>query len=130
MKSHDISGMLDSLPKLVISPNMTEDDAAAAMQLLAPFNQCTLGVVRFSGETPWERHPDGDELLHVLDGEVRLTILTDEPRLQATVAAGSIFVVPRGLWHRQLAHRGATLLFATPTEKTENSWAEDPRRET
>jgi Mannose-6-phosphate isomerase len=99
------------------------------MQFLAPFNQCTLGVVRFSGETPWERHPDGDELLYILDGEISVTILTDGGPVRATVSAGSIFVVPRDLWHRQLAQTGATLLFATPTEKTENSWAEDPRRE-
>jgi quercetin dioxygenase-like cupin family protein len=106
---------------------MTEEDAAKSMQFLGPFNQCVLGVVHFSGQTPWERHPGGDELLHVLDGAVSLTILTDGEPIRAIVSAGSIFVVPKGLWHRQFAESGAKLLFATPSEGNENSWAEDPR---
>jgi len=28
----------------------------------------TLGVMSYTGQTPWERHPDGDELLLALDG--------------------------------------------------------------
>lgn len=77
-----------------------------------------------------ERHPDGDELLQVLEGEVDVTVLTEEGEpVRATVAAGSVFVVPRGLWHRQLAQSAAALLFATPAETTQHSWAEDPRRE-
>lgn len=128
MKAHDIHAALSDLPELAITPSTTEEDAAAAMRMLTPFNQCTLGVVRFSGQTPWERHPDGDELLHVLEGEVDVTVLTNGGPVHATVCAGSIFVVPRGQWHRQLARLAAALLFATPTETTENSWAEDPRR--
>jgi quercetin dioxygenase-like cupin family protein len=128
IKAHDVRAALDDLPELAITSRTTEEDAAVAMRTLTPFNQCTLGAVRFSGQTPWERHPDGDELLHVLEGEVEVTILTDGGPVHATVRAGSVFIVPRGLWHRQLARLAVALLFATPTETTESSWAEDPRR--
>jgi hypothetical protein len=47
--------------------------------------------------------------------------------LRTTFAAGSIFVVPRGLWHRQNAAARTTLLFATALKGSEHSWAEDPR---
>jgi mannose-6-phosphate isomerase-like protein (cupin superfamily) len=129
VNTHDIAALLPDLAELLISPNMTEEDAAKSMRFLGPFNQCVLGIVYFSGETPWERHPGGDELLYVLDGEVSLTILTDGEPERATVNAGSIFVVPKGLWHRQFTQSGSKVLFATPTEGNENSWAVDPRRD-
>jgi hypothetical protein len=43
------------------------------------------------------------------------------------VKAGSIFVVPRGVWHRQLSRPSVLLLTVTP-KPTEVSFAEDPRR--
>jgi len=43
-----------------------------------------------------------------------------------SVAAGSAFVVPRGLWHRQLARPSVTLLAAVP-DNSEISEAGDPR---
>jgi len=130
LKAHDIQRELAGLSELKITPQMTEDDAMRSMRFVAPFNQCMLGVVRFSGQTPWERHPDGDELLQVLEGGVDVTLLTDDGPVHASLSAGSVFVVPRGLWHRQLARESTSLLFATPAERTENSWAEDPRQPT
>jgi quercetin dioxygenase-like cupin family protein len=127
MTVHDIPAASKGLRELVIKPGIAESDAEASMQFLGPFNQCSLGVVRFSGRTPWERHPDGDELLHVLEGEIDVTVLGDGGPAHAALRAGSVFVVPRGLWHQQFAPAGAALLFATPADTTEHSWAEDPR---
>jgi quercetin dioxygenase-like cupin family protein len=128
MSGIDVHAVGGGLAELIVRPGMTEERAESSMQFLGPFNQCTLGVVRFSGRTPWERHPDGDELLHVLAGEVRVTLLRDDGiRTEATVRAGSIFVVPRGTWHRQETGAAVTLFFATPAETTEHSWADDPR---
>ncbi len=103
------------------------DLPALKMRELGMLDQCTLGVFRFSGQAPWERHPAGDELLCALDGDVDITVLTDDGPVQTTVRAGSVFICPRGLWHRQLARHGATHLYATPLEGSEHSWAEDPR---
>jgi ethanolamine utilization protein EutQ (cupin superfamily) len=36
-----------------------------------------IGLGRYSGRSPWERHLNGDELLYVLDGEVEITLLSD-----------------------------------------------------
>jgi len=94
---------------------------------LAAFNHGGVFVGRFSGETPWERHRHGDELVQVLEGEVDLTVMTARKRLRVTLRAGSVVVVPRGLWHRQHARTGVTLLSATPTP-TDVSFSDDPRR--
>jgi quercetin dioxygenase-like cupin family protein len=82
---------------------------------LARFNRGGLFVGRFIGRTPWERHRHGDELVQVLDGEVDLTVMTRPRLMRVTLRPGSMFVVPRGLWHRQHARSGVTLLSATPT---------------
>ena len=53
---------------------------------------------------------NADELLHVLDGEIDLTVLTDEGPVRSNIPAGSVFVVPQGLWHRPVARVMTTLL--------------------
>jgi mannose-6-phosphate isomerase-like protein (cupin superfamily) len=127
MERQDVTAALRELVELRITPTTTEAEAMASMRTLGMFNQCLLGVTAFSGQTPWERHPDGDELLHVLEGAVEVTVLTADGPHRETVAAGSLFVVPSGLWHRQQAHARASLLFATAAETTETSWSDDPR---
>lgn len=126
MEAHDVRVALSDLPELTITSRTTEEEAAAAMRMLTPFNQCMVGIVHFSGLTPWERHSD-DELLYILEGKVDVTILTDAGRIDRTVREGSVFVVPRGLWHRQLPRPVVKLMFVTG--ETDVSTAEDPRRE-
>jgi quercetin dioxygenase-like cupin family protein len=128
MKVHDIPAMLRDLPLLRITANTTAEEAGAAFPQLASFNEGGIFVGRYSGQPPWERHPKADELLHVLEGEIDITVLTDDGPVHATVGVGSVFVVPQGLWHRPVAWAAATLLSATP-KPTEVSFAEDPRRE-
>ena len=128
VKTHDVRATLESMPELVVSPTTTLEEELSAMHGLGSLNQCSLGLIRFAGETPWERHPDGDELLHVLDGEVDITVLTVDGAVETTVSAGSVLIVPRGLWHRQRPRPAVSLLFATPVTGSESSWADDPRR--
>jgi mannose-6-phosphate isomerase-like protein (cupin superfamily) len=125
--AHDLDLALTDLPELAITPNTTEAEADAAVRVLTSLGPYTLGLMRFSGQTPWERHPEGDELLHVLDGTIDLTVLTDTGPTGVTLDRGSVFVCPKGLWHRQRPREFATLLFSTPTETSEASFADDPR---
>ncbi len=125
----DLPAAIAGLSTITITRDTTEAEANGAVRELGRLEDRVLGVMRFSGETPWERHPDGDELLHVLDGDVDVTVLTDTGPVHVPVSAGGVFVCPRGLWHRQRPATAATLLFATPTKTTEASWADDPRME-
>lgn len=114
MQAHDASTVADSLGEL-------------EFRELAPFEDGTLGVYWASGGTsPWERHPDHDELLHVLDGRVDVEILTDGGPVVTPVRAGNVVVVPRGLWHRQRLHGRVKQLYLT-LGRTEHSTADDPR---
>ena len=124
LETHDLGAARAGLSELRIGPETREEDANDAIRALAVFNGCTVGVVRFSGETPWERHAE-DELLHVLEGEVEVTILRVGMTVNGMARAGQVVVVPRGCWHRQKALATTTLLFVTGT--TDISTAEDPR---
>ncbi|MEA5505347.1 cupin domain-containing protein [Halotia wernerae UHCC 0503] len=126
MNAVDIQAALGSVGELKIAKQTTSDDVRAAMKMLGNFNQCIMGLVYFLGSTPWERHPD-DELLQILEGEVDVTILSDSGVDEVTLYTGSIFIVPRGLWHKQHSYKGVKLLFITSQEGNEASEAEDPR---
>ncbi|HSB12306.1 MAG TPA: cupin domain-containing protein [Blastocatellia bacterium] len=128
MTPREIGKVLNGIPELNITSETTGEEANAAVGHLGWLGDHALGVMRYSGQTPWERHPDGDELLHALDGEVDVTVLTDDGPVRTTVGAGSVFVCPRGLWHRQNPKPKVTMLFATPIRTTEVSFAYDPRR--
>src|SRR5206468_12660809 len=116
MVAHDVRAALADLP-------------AMTMRFFASLNRCTIGVSRFSEGSHWERHPAGDELLHILEGEADVVTLTDGGPVRSTARAGSIFICPRGLWHQVLPRSPVSMLFATPGEGTEHSDAKKPRRE-
>lgn len=123
MKAHDLR---EALAPIAAGAVRSAEQDAAAFPRLARFGDGAVYVGRFSGETPWERHPGGEELLHVLEGAVDLTLLTPEGPAYVSVVAGSVFVVPRGLWHRQRARPMVTLLAVVPDD-SEISEADDPR---
>jgi quercetin dioxygenase-like cupin family protein len=128
MPSHDLEATLSELPAMRVSAQQDEADAMSGMRVLASHNDCMVGLVHFSGSTPWERHPD-DELLHILRGEVEVQILPERGAGESQrVRAGSICVVPRGLWHRQRASAAVALLFVTSERGNEVSRREDPRQ--
>jgi quercetin dioxygenase-like cupin family protein len=126
LTARNLRAALSGIPLLAISENTTGEEAAAAFPQLGSFNRCGLYVGRFSGLSPWERHTSADELLHVLEGELEITTLTDHGPVRNMLVAGAVFVCPRGLWHRQYSAGGALEFSATP-QPTEVSFAEDPR---
>ena len=88
-----------------------------------------VGVFRTPADSwIWERHPRGDELLHILEGELEMTLLLDEGPEKTLLRSGSVCVVPRGVWHRPHAMSDVAVFFVTP-EQTESSTAEDPRED-
>ena len=127
MKARDLRVLRKALSRRKLKG--TRVFASTPFTRLAAFNHGGLFVGRFRGLTPWERHRHGDELVHVLDGEVELTVMTARKSVRVTLRAGCMQVVPRGLWHRQHARAAVTLLSATPTP-TDISFADDPRART
>jgi mannose-6-phosphate isomerase-like protein (cupin superfamily) len=101
-------------------------DAKAAFAVLAPFRDGSIFAGSLAGETPWERHLKGDELVHILEGAATLTVMTDHGPQFFKMTAGTLIVVPQGHWHRFHAQDGVTVLSATP-QPTDYTDAADPR---
>jgi mannose-6-phosphate isomerase-like protein (cupin superfamily) len=102
------------------------DGAGDAFRILARFGAGGLVVGGFTGQTPWEIHPDTDELLYAVEGEAEITILAEDGTHRGTLRRGHICVVPKGLWHRQFARDG--IKFLAISGPATHSWADDPRK--
>lgn len=94
---------------------------------LAQFNGSGVGACDITGTSPvWEMHPDTDEFFFILEGEFEMTLLTGDTPLHVVVPAGSIFVVPQGIWHKPSAPKGSKFMYLTPGTSL-HSEEEDPR---
>ncbi len=127
VKAVDIEATLAGLPVLrERGAGTPEDEVDAAFATLADFRDGGIFAGSFVGESPWERHGKGDELVHILSGKTTLTVLTDDGPQVLEMKGGMLAVVPQGCWHRFHAPDGVTVLTATP-RPTDHSTAEDPR---
>lgn len=68
-------------------------------KIIAQMNDYHFKPVKFQGEFVWHRHADTDEVFIVLDGAMTIHF----PDRDVTVAAGEMFVIPRGLEHKTSA---------------------------
>ena len=127
IKAVDIKAELSGRPVLGARGKDTpEAEAREGFAVLAPFRDGSIFAGSFSGESPWERHQKGDELVQILEGATTLTIMTESGPQSFKLAAGMIIVVPQGHWHRFHSAERVTVLSATP-QPTEHTRAEDPR---
>ncbi|HEV7633636.1 MAG TPA: cupin domain-containing protein [Steroidobacteraceae bacterium] len=69
----------------------------------------------------WERHPAGEELVMLLEGDVELVLETEggETRVVLT-RPGSYVLVPTNTWHTAKVRAPSRMFFITPGEGTEN----------
>jgi mannose-6-phosphate isomerase-like protein (cupin superfamily) len=104
--------------------------AEMEFQTLAEFDDGSAGVFwsEAGGPSPWEMHPDRDEMLQVLDGEIAVEWLpiTGGPGEKTCVPAGRFIVVPRGHWHRQTLRSRTQEFYLTPGRSLHSN-AADPR---
>ena len=111
----DLASELDKLTMVEgRTPTSTEADRAGAFGRLAPYRDGAIFVAKFSGISAWERHPRGDEIVQVLDGETELRLLTDAGRQSLTLKRGMMVIVPQHAWHQFVAPNGVSLMTATP----------------
>ncbi|MEM7018307.1 MAG: cupin domain-containing protein [Pseudomonadota bacterium] len=74
----------------------------------------TLGYVETAHGFPHngEQHPDGDELLILISGRLRIT--ADSQETSSDLHPGQACIVPKGEWHKVHVLEPSTFIFATP----------------
>ena len=106
-------------------PDTSESDLEGTFATLAKTRNGGVFAGSFQGESAWERHGNGDELVQVLDGKTQLIILIDGAKSILEMSAGMVTVVPQGCWHRFKSENGVSLMTMTP-QPTDHSTAETP----
>ncbi|MEO7240643.1 MAG: cupin domain-containing protein [Sphingomicrobium sp.] len=67
----------------------------------------------------WERHPNGEELIVQLSGELVLIFEIDGATIERRLTGGDFTIVPRGIWHTADVPQVGKALFITPGDGTE-----------
>jgi mannose-6-phosphate isomerase-like protein (cupin superfamily) len=76
----------------------------------------------------WEMHPNGEELVYLLAGAVDLVLTENEVERTISLRPNNASIVPRGIWHRIVVQKPATLLFITPSAGTQQKPIEAKRQ--
>ena len=110
-------------------PHTTEDEVFEAFRSLGvgDFKNADLYFGGFDGNAGWERHPAGDELVHVIAGATEFDIIVKDEVETLQLAAGNVVIVPKGYWHRFRSADGVTLMTATPKGEEPHLFVDDPR---
>ncbi len=124
IKAVDITAALAGISPL--DGRRPDSDVSSAFAVLGKFGNGAIFAGTFSGETGWERHRHGDELVQALDGAATLTIMAADGPQSFELRAGTLIVVPQGHWHRFHAPGRFTVLTATP-QPSDFTQVDDPR---
>ncbi len=128
VKTIDLTSDLDGLIKLEgRGPNTTEEEAQASFMTLSDFRDGGLYAAHFSGSSGWKKHPKGDEIVQILEGETLLEIIVNDKIETHYLKSGSLLVVPRDCWHRFTSDKGVKVWTATP-RPTQHLHVDDPRK--
>ncbi|MBL4767203.1 MAG: hypothetical protein JKY94_05730 [Rhodobacteraceae bacterium] len=79
------------------TPDNKKKDAFAS---LSEYGNGAVFIAHYAGDSQWERHSAGDELVHVLEGETTLILLQDGREIANLMGQGDIMVVPQAVWPR------------------------------
>jgi hypothetical protein len=77
------------------TPETTPEEREGAFARLAPYRDSAINLAKFSGEGPWERHPNGDEIAQIVDGAVTFHIMTEGGPRSHALKAGMVVIVPQ-----------------------------------
>jgi mannose-6-phosphate isomerase-like protein (cupin superfamily) len=77
---------------------------------VATYNNNDIMVAKLEGPFHWHKHDDTDDFFLVLDGTLDIE-LRDRT---VTLKPGELFVVPRGVEHRPVAHGEVHILLSDP----------------
>lgn len=101
-----------------------ERDKAESFARLMSYRDGAIFITKFAGSGHWERHPQGDEIVQIIEGTTTLHVVSDGRSEAFNLSAGAFVIIPQGAWHCFESADGVSLMTATP-QPTEFATADD-----
>lgn len=95
------------------TPTTTDEESKDSFAMLTEFRDGGAFVSTFAGDSEWERHSSGDELVFAVEGSTELVLFIDGEEARNTLGEGSLIIVPQNTWHR-FETTGVKILTLTP----------------
>ena len=100
-------------------PNRTPDMAFSggtekAFDEISEYRDGAIYVGHYSGDSEWERHTSGDEVVMVLEGSTTLVFFIDGKEERVQLNGRELIVVPRNTWHKFEQSRDLKVMTVTP----------------
>jgi mannose-6-phosphate isomerase-like protein (cupin superfamily) len=102
------------------TPETTDEEATDAFATLSEYRDGGSFIGHYVGHSEWERHPNGDEMVMVVEGETTSILLVDNSEVSNKPGEGELLVVPQITWHRFESPKGVKVMTDTP-QPTEHS---------
>lgn len=96
------------------TPETTPEASADAFATIADYRDGAIFVAHYAGNSQWERHGQGDEIVMVIEGKTTLFLLEQGVETPHVLSDGQLIVVPQGLWHRFETPKGVKIMSVTP----------------
>ncbi|KIF71275.1 cupin [Streptomyces sp. AcH 505] len=90
-------------------------DAVWSPRIVTRVNDYDIRIAKVVGEHIWHVHEQTDEFFQVLEGELLIGLREDGGERTVTLPRGSVFTVPRGIWHKPSSAGGASILVVEPS---------------
>ncbi len=79
-------------------------------KVVAEMNDYQFKLTRFKGEFAWHDHKDTDEVFIVIEGNMSIELRDG----RVDLAAGEMYVVPKGVEHKPLAEQECKVMLVEP----------------
>ncbi|MFF3749177.1 cupin domain-containing protein [Streptomyces sp. NPDC002018] len=100
---------------VALSEALATFDALWSPRIVTRVNDYDVRIAKVAGDHVWHVHDDTDEFFQVVEGELLIALREEGGERTVALARGSVFVVPRGVWHRPSSAGGASLLLFEPS---------------
>ena len=96
------------------TPETSDEEAEGAFAMLSEYRDGGIFIGHYAGNSKWERHSNGDEIVFVVEGETTLILLVDNKEVSNRLGQGELLVVPENTWHRFETSKAVKIMSVTP----------------
>ena len=96
-------------------------------RVLASIGKVNVCVSRFSQHPKWEIHPNGEEVLVGISGELSIVLLDMASPKTILIKSGDVAVIPPNTWHSPIPNGEVSVLSMGDYTGTIVSNSDDPR---